>query len=213
MQAPALYSSRVVDRRILPRTSWARCPAGRTRSCPPARRSPRRSRPRRPRAAGSRPAGPRLASRRRRPAARCPSAGSWTPNAATQPRRFPARRRRFLDLLRVDVAAAGDDHVLGAAGDEEIAVLVDEAKVAGVDPAAVAHHRAVASGSRSSPASTTGRGTGCGLRCAPPAARRIVDDAQLVARDRPATGDERQRLWIVGRGRARSPARAGTPPG
>ena len=30
---------------------------------------------------------------------------------------------RFLDLLRIDVAAAGDDDVLHAAGDEEIAVV------------------------------------------------------------------------------------------
>ena len=108
---------------------------------------------------------------------------------------------RFLDFLRVDVAAAGDDHVLGAAGDEEIAVVVDEAEIAGVDPAAVAHHRRRRLGvlevalhrrraAELDAAFDAGR---------PPLAG-IVDDAQLVPRDRLAAGDERQRLRIVGRG-------------
>ena len=121
---------------------------------------------------------------------------------------------RFLDLLRVDVAAAGDDHVLGAAGDEEIAVVVDEAEVAGVDPAAVAHHRRRRLGVLEV---ALHRRRAAELDAAfdarrPPLAG-IVDDAQLVARDRLAAGDERQRLRIVGRGAARSPARAGTPRG
>ena len=63
---------------------------------------------------------------------------------------------RLLDLLRVDVAAAGDDHVLGAAGDEEVAVVVDEAEVAGVESSRLrARPPRSPRRSRSSPASTT----------------------------------------------------------
>src|SRR5712691_6985484 len=42
----------------------------------------------------------------------------------------------LLDLTRVDVEAASDDHLLLAIDDEEEAVLVDIAQVAGVEPAA-----------------------------------------------------------------------------
>ena len=108
---------------------------------------------------------------------------------------------RFLDLLRVDVAAAGDDHVLGAAGDEEVAVVVDEAEVAGVDPAVVAHHGRRRLGVLEV---ALHRRRAAELDAAFDARRplfaAIVDDAQLVARDRLAAGDERQRLRIVGRG-------------
>ena len=41
-----------------------------------------------------------------------------------------------LDLGAGDVLAAGDDHVLEAVDDEEVAVLVAHADVAGVEPAA-----------------------------------------------------------------------------
>ena len=41
----------------------------------------------------------------------------------------------LLDLARVDVVAAADDHVLLAVDDEEVAVLVDGRHVAGVQPA------------------------------------------------------------------------------
>ena len=41
----------------------------------------------------------------------------------------------LLDLARVHVVAAADDHVLLAVDDEEEAVLVDLAEVAGVEPA------------------------------------------------------------------------------
>ena len=41
----------------------------------------------------------------------------------------------FLDLARVDVLAAADDHVLDAAGDAHVAVLVHGAQVAGMQPA------------------------------------------------------------------------------
>ncbi len=42
----------------------------------------------------------------------------------------------LLDLDRVDVLAAGDDHVLLAVDERDVAVLVDLAEVAGVEPAA-----------------------------------------------------------------------------
>src|SRR6478735_1420484 len=41
----------------------------------------------------------------------------------------------LLDLARVDVLAAADDHVLDAAGDLDVAVIVHDADVAGVHPA------------------------------------------------------------------------------
>src|SRR3954447_17209715 len=41
----------------------------------------------------------------------------------------------LLDLARIDVVAAADDHVLLAIDDEEVAVLVDLGHVAGVEPA------------------------------------------------------------------------------
>ena len=53
-----------------------------------------------------------------------------------------------LDLGARDVLAAGDDHVLEPVDDEEVAVVVEHADVAGVEPAAGGTPRAVASGSR-----------------------------------------------------------------
>ena len=109
---------------------------------------------------------------------------------------------RLLDLLRGDVAAAGDDHVLGAAGDEELAVVVDEAEVAGVDPAALADHGRRRVGvlevalHRRRPAELDAAFDARRSRRA-----GIVDDAQLVARNRLAAADERQRLGIAGRRR------------
>ena len=52
---------------------------------------------------------------------------------------------RGLDLLRVDVLAAADDHVLDAVDDPQVAVLVEDADVAGVQPA-VDDRLAVSSG-------------------------------------------------------------------
>ena len=43
--------------------------------------------------------------------------------------------QRLLDLGRVDVEAAGDDHVLQAVDDEQVALVVEVADVAGVVPA------------------------------------------------------------------------------
>ena len=45
------------------------------------------------------------------------------------------REQRVLDRRRVDVVAAADDQVLGAAGEADEAVVVDGAEVAGVEPA------------------------------------------------------------------------------
>ena len=52
-----------------------------------------------------------------------------------RPRRRRVAREHVLDLERVDVLAAGDDHVVDAAVDPEVAVLVDPADVAGAVPA------------------------------------------------------------------------------
>jgi hypothetical protein len=43
--------------------------------------------------------------------------------------------QHLLDLARVDVVAAADDEVLLAVDDEQVAVLVGVAEVAGVEPA------------------------------------------------------------------------------
>ena len=45
------------------------------------------------------------------------------------------RIEHFLDLLRIDVEAAGDDQVLGAADDGHAALCVDGANIAGDEPA------------------------------------------------------------------------------
>jgi hypothetical protein len=45
------------------------------------------------------------------------------------------REQRVLDRRRVDVVAAADDEVLGAAGEADEALVVDGAEVAGVEPA------------------------------------------------------------------------------
>ena len=52
----------------------------------------------------------------------------------------------LLDLARVDVVAAADDHVLLAVDDVEVAVLVLAADVAGGEPAVGVMAAAVASG-------------------------------------------------------------------
>ena len=49
-------------------------------------------------------------------------------------RRMP--RRQLLDPRRVDVVAAADDDVLGAAGDAQIALRIERAEIAGHEPAA-----------------------------------------------------------------------------
>ena len=54
--------------------------------------------------------------------------------------------QRVLDFGRIDVLAAGDDHVLHAVVDVEVAVRVEIAGVAGVEPAVADGACAVASG-------------------------------------------------------------------
>src|ERR1700682_6312017 len=48
---------------------------------------------------------------------------------------FLVREQNFLDLARINVGAAGNDHVLGAVLQREIALGVEDADVAGVQPA------------------------------------------------------------------------------
>ena len=45
------------------------------------------------------------------------------------------REQQFLDLARIDVLAAADDHVLEPALDRAVAALVHRAQIAGVQPA------------------------------------------------------------------------------
>src|SRR5712692_3736354 len=58
--------------------------------------------------------------------------------AAVAAQRRMAVLHRVLDVLRIVVHAADDDDVLDAAGDVELAVLVEEAEVAGAQPRRVA---------------------------------------------------------------------------
>src|SRR5262249_41056325 len=52
------------------------------------------------------------------------------------------REQNLLDLARIDIGAAGDHHVLGAVFEREIAVRIERADVAGVQPAAAQGARA-----------------------------------------------------------------------
>jgi len=47
------------------------------------------------------------------------------------------RGERLLDLDRVHVLAAGDDHVLDAIGEEQVALFIEVAPVAGAEEAVV----------------------------------------------------------------------------
>src|SRR5690348_3421824 len=53
-------------------------------------------------------------------------------------RRMP--RQRLFHLTRVDVVAAADDQLAGAAGDGEVAVVADRAEIAGLEPAVRAEY-------------------------------------------------------------------------
>jgi hypothetical protein len=66
--------------------------------------------------------------------------------------------QEFLDLARVDVLAAADQHVLDAADDVAIALGVDGGQVAGVHPAVASWPRACGLRRPSSPASPSSRG-------------------------------------------------------
>ena len=54
--------------------------------------------------------------------------------------------QRILDLRRIDVVAAADDQVLGAAGDPDVAVGVDPAEIPGPEVAALGQRPAIALG-------------------------------------------------------------------
>jgi hypothetical protein len=49
------------------------------------------------------------------------------------------RAQRLLHFPRIDVLAAGDDHVLLAIGDEDEAMVIEDAKIAGVKPTLAQH--------------------------------------------------------------------------
>ena len=58
--------------------------------------------------------------------------------AETGPQARGRRLRRVLDILRIVVGAAHDNHILDAAGNEDFARSVDEAEVAGTQPIGIA---------------------------------------------------------------------------
>ena len=144
-----------------------------------------------------------------RPGRRAPGCG-WT-TATTRSPHFSSgspmtaqscdggvRHQRLLDLGRVHVEAAGDDHVLGPVDDEQEVVVVEVADVAGVVPAVAPRPRPWPPGcgsSRPSPASCAPRSRRARRRAA---ARRRVHDR-----------DRHQGRRTTGRGRA---ARVATRP-
>ena len=77
----------------------------------------------------------RAGRRRRTPSRPGRAARSGTPMAAAS-RTSRMLQDRVLDLDRAHGPAGGDDDVVGAAGVEEVAVLVDAAEILGRDPAA-----------------------------------------------------------------------------
>ena len=106
---------------------------------------------------------------------------------------------RRLDLLRIDMAAGADDDVLGAARDEDVAAG-GVGEVAAVQPRAVEQ----LAGLLRIVEVTRGRRGSAELKPALLALAdlaRGVDDADLVAGQRPAAGDEFQCVGSVRRGR------------
>ena len=108
------------------------------------------------------------------------------------------RRDRFLDLVRIGVAAGADDDVLDAPGDVDVAAR-DVGAVAALDPAVVeqlARLRLVAEialGHRG-PAEFQHA-----LLALAELAAGVVDDAHVVLLDRMAAGDHLERVRIVRR--------------
>jgi len=68
-----------------------------------------------------------------RPVTRSPHRSSG--RAKTAQSATPAFQYDLLDLRGVDILAAGDDHIFLAAADGQIALVVEAAEVAGMDPA------------------------------------------------------------------------------
>ena len=105
----------------------------------------------------------------------------------------------FLDLARIDVLAAADDHVFDPADDVAVAVLVHDRKVAGMHPAAASMASAAPPHRPSSRASPSSRGS-----AARPLARRDdrpsrIDDLDLHIGLDAADGGDPQFDRIVGR--------------
>ena len=109
------------------------------------------------------------------------------------------RHQRLLDLGRVHVEAAGDDHVLGPVDDEQEAVVVEVADVAGVVPAVRATPRRSPPGSCSSRPSPASRG---------PRSRR----ARRPAAGAPSSVHDRDRDQRASGARPRTAARVATEP-
>src|SRR5205085_6795779 len=112
------------------------------------------------------------------------------------------RRDRFLDLVRIGVAAGADDDVLHAAGDVDVAAR-DVGAVAALDPAVVEQLfrlrlvPEIALGDRGSAKLQHALVTFAEL------APRIVDDAHVVLLDRMAAGDHLDRVGVLRFGRLR----------
>ena len=191
---PAMIPAQRLRRRSLPDEVRGRVPGSST--CDPVggeagRRGRTARRPVR-RAAGS--------SRWRRPAAvldeaaaaprRLPGGGSSTATHAAPVRTPRAPSSACSTSAGEVVAAAQDHHVLGAAGEEELAV-VEEAEVAGVEPAVAQHCARWPRAGRGSPASATGRGPRPGRRRRSAAAAAVgAPDLDLEARQRAADRDQ-----------------------
>ena len=104
-----------------------------------------------------------------------------------RPRRRRVRVEDVLDLARVDVVAAADDQVLLAVDDEEEAVLVDVAEVAGVEPAVGDRLGGGLAGGRGSRVITLTPRTTSSPTCSPARRQRAVlrvPDLDLDAADR-----------------------------
>src|SRR5262245_10162558 len=131
---------------------------------------------------------------------RSPSRVSLTGNAAALLDRSVPLRQRF-DVCRMDIAATADDQVLLAAGDMEIARLVDPAEIAGHKPSLrvkrrlsrllvveIAEHQAGAAAADL----TDFAGCGLGIRIV------LAPDADLVAGTGAPTGVDDALGRIVG---------------
>src|ERR1700761_9198437 len=106
----------------------------------------------------------------------------------------------FLDLTRIEIFAASDHHVLDAADDVAIALIVDDAEIAGMHPAIrvehvgglfrlvpIAEHDAVAAGAEFAPRTTRHH------------APFEIDDLDLDMRVDAADGRDAALQWVVGR--------------
>src|ERR1700759_4767811 len=98
-------------------------------------------------------------------------------------------KQDLLDRLRIDVVAAADHQILGAAGDPEPAILVEPAKVSRIDPNLVNERTLVVNVVEIAPEHAgTGHGDDADLvgRAVALVAAFVVhlDDAHAAVRDR-----------------------------